>query len=117
MYQGQFFFTILHWLLSGVAIMVTAYVVPGFRVRNFGAALITAIVIGVANIFIRPTLLFLTLPFNILTLGLFTFVVDGIVLKLCAALLRDFEITSWFSAIIGAFVLACVGALLHYFMI
>ena len=108
---------LLHWLVSATALMITAYLVPGFRVKNFGAALIAAAVIGLANLTVWPLLIFLTLPINILTLGLFTFVVNGIVLKLCAAILRDFEINGWFSAIFGAFILACVGSLLHYILI
>jgi len=114
---GSVFTVLLQWLVSALALMITAFVVPGFQVRNFSAALVAAVIIGLANIVIRPFLLFLTLPLNILTLGLFTFVVNGIVLKICAAILRDFNITSWFSAIFGAFILALVSAGLHYFLI
>jgi putative membrane protein len=108
---------ILHWIVSGMALMVTAYLVRGFKVANFGSALITAIAIGLASVLIRPFLLFLALPLNILTLGLFTFVVDGVVLKLCAALLPGFNIESWGSAIFGALILALVSTGLHYVLI
>jgi putative membrane protein len=110
-------YTLLHWMVSAVALMLTAYLVRGFKVASFPAALFTAVIIGFANILIRPLLLFLTFPLNILTLGLFTFVVDGIVLKLCAALLPGFRIESWSAAIFGAFVLALVGTGLHYVLI
>src|SRR5688572_23591835 len=93
---------VLHWVVSAAALIITAYVVPGFKISNFSSAFITAVSIGVANAFLRPFFLFLALPFNILTLGLFTFVVDGIILKLCAWLVPGFEITSWISAIFGA---------------
>jgi putative membrane protein len=104
----------IHWLVSGVALLVTSYVVPGFRVKDFGSALIAAAIIGFINLMIRPLLLFLTFPINVLTLGLFTFVVDGFVLKIAAAILRGFEVRSWFAAIFGAFILSVVGGFLHY---
>jgi putative membrane protein len=98
-------------------LMVTAFIIPGFRVANFSSALLAAFVIGLANIVIWPVLFFLTLPINILTLGLFTFVVNGAVLKICAAILPGFKIDGWFSAIIGAIVLSLVSTFLHFLFI
>jgi putative membrane protein len=106
---------LVHWLLSALALLITAYVVPGFKVKSFKTALITCLVIGLANIIIRPILLFLTLPLNILTLGLFTFVVNAVILRICASILRDFSISGWFSAIVGAVVLSFIGAGFHVF--
>ena len=108
---------IVHWCVSALALMVTAYVVPGFKVKSFFAALIAALVIGLANLTIWPILFFLTLPLNILTLGLFTFVVNAIVLRICAGILKGFEISGWFSAIVGAVILAVVGTGLHYLVV
>ena len=108
---------LLRWVVSAVALLITSYVVPGFKVKNFKGALVACALIGLANVFIRPLLLFLTLPLNILTLGLFTFVVNAIILRLCAGVLRDFDIKGWFAAIIGAVVLAFVGAGLHFFLV
>lgn len=108
---------ILHWFVSAMTLMVTAYLVRGFNVKSFGHALIAAVLIGLANMFLWPLLIFLTLPLNILTLGLFTFVVNGIVLRLCAALLSGFQIDSWAAAIFGSIVLSLSGAVLHYFLI
>src|SRR4051812_30735921 len=105
----QLFVLILHWVVSAVALLLTTYVVPGFRVRDFSSALMASVVIGIVNAVIGPFLLFLTLPLNMLTLGLFTFVVNAIVLKICAWLLRDFQITSWLSAIVGAVILSFVS--------
>jgi len=108
---------LIHWLVSSVALFLTAYLVPGFRLRGFGSAMVAAIVVGLANTFVRPFLLFLTFPINLLTLGLFTFVVNGAILKMCAAILRDFEIEGWFSAILGAVILTIVSSLLHFFLL
>lgn len=110
-------FYLVHWLVTGLALLVTAKIVPGFRVNSFKDALIAAIVIGIANIILWPLLILLTLPLNILTLGLFTFVVNGAILKLCAALLDGFDIRGWFAAIIGAIVLSLVNLVLHYVLV
>jgi putative membrane protein len=108
---------LIHWFVSALALMTTAYLVRGFQVDSFLAALMAAIVIGIANVFIWPVLIFLTLPLNVLTLGLFTFVVNGIVLKICAAAMPGFSIKSWGSAIFGAIILSVVGMLLHSILI
>jgi putative membrane protein len=117
MHNPGLVFSILHWVVSAFALMITAYIVPGFKVKSFGSALITAVVIGLANVVIWPILFFLTFPINILTLGLFTFVVNGMVLKICAALLPGFVVDSWFAAIIGAIFLSIISTGLHYFLI
>lgn len=109
--------TLLHWIVSAAALLVTSKIIPGFKVTSFVSALWAAVVIGLANIVIWPLLMFLTLPINILTLGLFTFVVNGIVLKICAALIKGFDISGWLPAILGAVVLAIVSTLLHYFIV
>jgi putative membrane protein len=113
MYDHWILSSIIHWVVSAVALLITAFLVPGFKVKNFSSAMVAAAVIGLVNAVIGPILLFLTFPINLLTLGLFTFVVNGIVLKMCAWMLRDFEITSWGSAIFGAFILAIVRTLLN----
>ena len=88
--------------------MMTSYLVPGFKIGGFGSAMLASVVIGFLNAVLRPLLLLLTLPVNILTLGLFTFVVNAIVLKLAAGLLSGFDIDGWGSAVIGAVVLSIV---------
>jgi putative membrane protein len=109
--------TLLHWVVSAIALLATAYMVRGFKISSFGSALIAAVAIGIANVVIWPVLILLTLPLNILTLGLFTFVVNGAVLKICAALLPGFKIETWFAAIVGAIVLSIVGTILHYLLV
>jgi putative membrane protein len=104
---------LLHWLVSGLAVLFTSRLVRGFEVSGFISACMAALVIGLANATVWYLLFFLTLPVNILTLGLFTFVINGAVLKICAALLPGFRIDSWFSAIFGAIVLSLVNLILH----
>jgi putative membrane protein len=110
-------YSLLHWVVSAFALMITAYIVRGFEVKSFFTALIASVIIGFANAVIWPILIFLTLPINILTLGLFTFVVNGMVLKLCAAVMPGFQIKTWFAAIVGAIILSVVGTGMHYILI
>lgn len=105
---------LLVWILSAAGLYLTASVVPGFVLGSFSAAMIAAIVVGFFNMLLRPLLLILTLPINILTLGLFTFVVNAIILKIAAALIDGFEIKSWGAAILGAVVLAVIQAILFW---
>jgi putative membrane protein len=111
--MGELLLLGLHWVVSGLALLLTSYIVPGFRIKDFGTALLAAIVIGLINMLIRPFLMFIAFPINLLTLGLFTFVVDGVVLKMAAYLLRGFELKSWFAAVLSAFLLAVIGGFLH----
>lgn len=99
------------WLISAIVLMITAYIVPGFKIRSFGSALWASVIIGLLNMLIRPILLFLSFPINFLTLGLFTFVVNAIILRIAAGLLKGFDIDGWGSAITGAVVLALVNYL------
>lgn len=107
----------LHWLVSGAALAITAFLVPGFKIKGFTTALMASLFIGAANFLIKPFLIFLSLPLTILTLGFFLFVVDAAILRLCAAFMKDFEITNWFSAVVGAIILTLTGGVLHRLLI
>lgn len=113
----NFVHLLAHWVVSGVALALTAAIVPGFRVRGFFTALVATLLIGFANYLVWPILFFLTLPLTVLTLGFFVFVVDAIVLRLVAAFMKDFDISGWFSAIAGAIILAVTSSLLHFLFI
>lgn len=99
-------------VINAVAFLATAYVVPGFRVDNFTAALLAAVVLGVVNTFIKPILSFVTLPLTVITLGLFAFVVNAIVLFIVAWIVPGLEIEGWLPAILGAIVLSVVSTIL-----
>ena len=104
------------WLISSLSLLGAAYFLPGFRVEDFQAALVTAAILGIANITIRPLLLLLTLPLNILTLGLFTFVVNAIVLRIGAAFAPGFEVDGWMAAIWGAILVAVLSSVLGWLL-
>ena len=103
---------LLVWILSSLALLITAKVVPGFKVAGFKGAMIASLVIGLFNMFLRPILFLLTLPVTIITLGLFSLFLTPILLRLAAAALDDFEITGWMPAILGAIVMALVNMIL-----
>ncbi len=96
------------WLISAGALVIVAYIVPGFSVRDFGTALIAALVLGLANAALWPLLMLLALPFNLLTLGLFAFVVSAVLLMLTSAIVKGFQIDGWIPAILGAVIIAVV---------
>jgi putative membrane protein len=100
---------LLTWLLSAASLVIVAYVVKGFEIAGFGSALIAAIVIGLANGTIGFFLKVVTFPLTILTLGLFWWVINALMLKLAAAFVPGFNIRGFLPALIGAFVLSLVN--------
>jgi putative membrane protein len=107
---------IISAVVSGLAVLLTSKIVPGFEIKGFVTAIISALLIGLMNFLLWWILFFLTLPINVLTFGLFTFVINGIILKICAAVMPGFELKSWFSAIFGAIVLSLISTGLHYIL-
>lgn len=104
---------LLRWFFNSIAIYATTRLVSGLRVPGFGGALVAALVLGVVNAIIRPLILLLTLPLNILTLGLFTLIVNTIMLYLVAAV-TALEISGFWAAFIGALLIAIISTLLSH---
>ena len=100
------------WLLNTVALVAVAYLMPSVRIESFGAALIGALVLGLANAVVRPILVLLTLPVTILTLGLFLLVINGAVFLGVSRLVSGFEVAGWGSAILAALLYSIVSFLL-----
>lgn len=105
---------LIRWLLSAVALMIVAYVVPGFQVSGFVAALIAAAVIGLVNATLGSLLKVVTFPLTILTLGLFLIVVNAAMLKVAAFFVPGFQVRTWTAAFIGAILLSIVSSFLHW---
>jgi putative membrane protein len=97
-----------HWLISAIAILIAAYIVPGAVVTLVGA-LIAAVVLGALNLFIRPILVILTLPINLITLGLFSLVINAALVLLAAYLVPGFLIAGFWTAFFFALVLSVVN--------
>ncbi len=100
-------------LLNGLAIVVAAWFVPGVHLAGVVPALVAGMLLGFVNALVRPVLLLLTLPFTLLTLGLFIFVINAICFALTAALVPGFEINGVFSAFFGAIIVSLVSWLLN----
>lgn len=95
---------LLRLILNALAVILVSYIVPGVQVNGFFTAFITAFVIGLINAVIRPILLVLSLPINILTLGLFTLVINALMFWLASALVPGFQVAGFGAALIGALV-------------
>jgi len=105
-------YAILTIILSTIAVFVTAHILPGTRVDSWTTALVVAIVLAIVNAFIRPLLLLLTLPLNILTLGLFTFVIIAGLVMLVSAIVPGFHVDGFWWALAFALVLAVINGFL-----
>jgi putative membrane protein len=101
-------------LISGIALKFTSGIIEGMYVDGWGAVFIAAIILGIVNAVIRPLLLILTLPLNVFTLGLFTFVINGLLLKTVATVVAGFDIVGVWPAIIGAIILSVVSTVLNW---
>lgn len=104
---------LIRWALNVVAIIFTAYIINGFEVTVAGA-IFGSIILGIINAIIRPVILILTLPINIITLGLFTLVVNGLMLWLTSSMIKGFDITGFGIAIIVALVLSIFSFIISY---
>jgi len=100
------------WVINAAVIAATAYLLPGVSVKNFWVAMITALVLGFVNIFIRPFLLIFTLPINVVTFGLFTFVIDAFVILLVSAIVRDFKVKGFGSALLFSLIISVIRLIL-----
>jgi putative membrane protein len=102
---------LLNWLLSTIALLIVTRIVPGFEISSFWIALLAAVVVGVVNATIGFILKILTFPLTIVTLGLFWFVINALMLKLGAGLVPGFRIIGFFPALLGAVVLSIINLL------
>lgn len=107
---------IIHWLLSAVALLIVANILPGIEVDSFGSACAAALIIGLAGATIGVVLKIILLPFVILTLGLlgvFYFVINGMMLKLASAFVPGFRVNGCMTAIFGSILLSVIDFLLN----
>lgn len=103
---------LLTLLFSTLAVLISSYVIPGVQVDGFFAGLVAAVILGVVNTFIRPIISILTLPINIVTLGLFSFVISALMVMLTGAIVPGFTVTGFVPALLFAIVLSLVSGLM-----
>jgi putative membrane protein len=107
---------LLRWFMLTAAILLAAYLVSGIEVHGFWSAFLAAAILGILNAFFRPILLILTLPLNILTLGLFTFVINAFLLKMVSGVISGFEVHGFWPAVLGSVVISIVSWVLSSFV-
>jgi putative membrane protein len=103
---------LIRWLILTVAILSAAYLLDGMEVRGFTSAFFAAAVLGILNAILRPVLIILTLPLNILSLGLFTFVINAFLLKMASGVIPGFEVHGFWPALFGSLIISLVSWLL-----
>ena len=104
---------IANWVLNALALYLVSRLVPGIHLASFYSALIAILLIGFINTLVRPVLLLLTLPITILTLGLFTFVINAVLFMFAGNLLGGFSVDGFWSALLGSILLSVITTLLH----
>ena len=107
---------LVRWIATALAIGVAAQVLPGIQVDGLWPTVVAALLLGLANVTIRPILLLLTLPLTVLTLGLFALVVNGAMLALVASLVKGVHVAGFGSAVLGAALISLVGGLLSWLL-
>ncbi len=102
--------TFLHWLVLTIAILIAAYLVPGVHVTIIGA-LVLAVVLGLVNVFIKPIIVILTLPINIVTLGISWLIINALIIMVLALFVPGFGVTGFWPAFLFSILLSLINAL------
>lgn len=104
---------LIQLLVQGISIFLTSYILPGVVLNGYTDAVIVALVLGILNAIIKPILLLFTLPLNILTLGLFTFVINALMIELVDYLVPGFAVGGFLNALLFSLVLSVISGILH----
>jgi putative membrane protein len=107
---------IIRWVTTAFALWLTSMFVKGVEFDGLSSLFFAAVVLGIFNAILRPLVLIITFPINLLTLGLFTFVINGLMLKLTADVVRGFSVTGFWSAVIGALLLSLFSFMINLFI-
>jgi putative membrane protein len=104
--------TIIHWLVLTIAILLAAYLVPGVHVTVVGA-IVLAVVIGLINVFIKPIITVLTLPLNIVTLGIFSLILNALIIMLLGHFVPGFGVSGFWAAFFFSILMSVINGLFH----
>ncbi|THU02496.1 phage holin family protein [Lampropedia puyangensis] len=97
------------WLLSALALMLVAYLLPGVHIKNYQSALIAAVILGLINAVLRPLLAFITFPLTVLTLGLFYLVLNGLLFWLAGSISRGFKVDGFWAGVFGVILYSVIN--------
>lgn len=103
---------LINWCISALLILAVAYILPGVTVSGFFVALVVALVLGLINALVKPVLVLLTLPITVLTLGLFIFVINAILIMIAAAVVPGFEVDGFLWALVFSLILSVAQSLI-----
>jgi len=106
-------YLLIRWIFFALALLFVAWIVPGIAINGFKAALLIAFVMGLVNIFIKPIILVLTLPINLLTLGLFTLIINAMMFLLVAHLVAGFVVAGFWAAFLGSILLSIISVFIN----
>ncbi len=104
---------IINWLVTALAVLIAAYLLPGVSVRSFFSALLVALVLGLINAILRPILVILTLPITVVTLGLFILVINALLVLLTSAIVPGFDVRNFWWALLFSLIFSIVSFILH----
>ncbi|MBI2439735.1 MAG: phage holin family protein [Candidatus Moranbacteria bacterium] len=104
---------LIKWFISALAFLALPYIVGGISVKSFGTALLLAFLWGIVGVTVRPVLMLLALPLNLLTFGIFTFIINGFLLWLLGGMIKGFEVNGFLAAIVGALILSVIHSVTH----
>jgi len=107
---------LLRWLVLTAAVLAASWLLDGIRVSGIFPAILAAALLGILNALLRPFLILLTLPLNILTLGLFTFVINALMLLIVSAVIPGFDVRGFWTAVFGALIIGAASWLLNRFI-
>ena len=105
---------LLRWVLSALVLLLVSYIVPGIQFSGAWALFLTVVVLGLVNALIRPIIILLTLPVNILSLGLFTLIINALMFWLASTIVKGFEVADFWSAFWGALIYWLFVMLISY---
>lgn len=104
---------VIRWILFALALLFIAWIIPGINIEGFRAALLSAFVIGLVNVFIRPLFVIITIPITILTLGLFIFIINALLFLFVAKVVPGFEVDGFLSALLGSILLSIISLFIN----
>ena len=107
---------LIRWIILTVSIITASYLLEGIHISGFFSAFFAAAALGILNALFRPILLILTLPINVLTLGLFTFIINALMLKMASGIIPGFEVHGFWTAVIGSLIISVISWLLNSFI-
>jgi putative membrane protein len=111
------FYLLANWLLSALSLVIVAAIVPGIEIAGFGTAMIAAVVIGLVNLTLGFLLKIVTFPLALITFGIFSMVINALMLKVAAGLMPGFRVRGCLPAVLGAVLLGLINTFLHWVLV